>query len=124
MRAIRANDTGPELTVRSVLHRMGYRFRLGRRDLPGKPDIVLPGRRAVIFVHGCFWHWHTCKAGHIPKSRLEYWVPKLKATQDRDRRNISELEAAGWRVLTVWECELTDLDLLAQNLRIFLQRSS
>lgn len=117
MRAIKSRDTAPELAVRSLLHRMGFRFRLNRKDLPGKPDIVLPGRRTVIFVHGCFWHMHSCKTGHIPKSRIDYWKPKLLRTQVRDLENSQRLIEQGWKVLTVWECELADPNALALRLR-------
>jgi len=99
---------------------MGYRFRLHRKDLPGTPDIVLPGRRAAIFVHGCFWHGHGCRIGQLPKSRLDYWLPKIEANRERDRRKGGALEAAGWRVLTVWQCEIRDLDVLQERLWIFL----
>lgn len=121
MRAIKGSNTKPELLVRSLLHRLGYRFRLHRRDLPGKPDIVLPRYRAVIFVNGCFWHCHTCRAGHVPKSREHYWGPKLARTQERDARNYAALVDQGWRVKVVWECEISDPEVLAQNLNAFLQ---
>jgi len=120
MQAVRSKDTAPEIAVRSLLHGMGYRFRLHRKDLPGTPDIVLPGRRAAIFVHGCFWHGHGCRIGQLPKSRLDYWLPKIEANRERDRRKGGALEAAGWRVLTVWQCEIRDLDVLQERLWIFL----
>jgi DNA mismatch endonuclease (patch repair protein) len=106
MRAVRRKGTGPELVLRKALHAAGLRFRLHRRDLPGTPDIVLPGRRVAVFVHGCFWHGHECRAGRAPASRAEYWGPKLAANRERDARKAAELEAAGWRVVTVWECAL------------------
>lgn len=120
MRSIRSVDTKPEKHVRSVLHRLGYRFRLHRNDLPGKPDIVLPKHRAVIFVNGCFWHSHTCKAGHCPKSRQEYWGPKLKRTVERDAQNYATLRQLGWRVKIIWECELSDTPLLVAGLLKFI----
>ncbi|MHB8872217.1 MAG: very short patch repair endonuclease [Myxococcaceae bacterium] len=105
MAAIRSKDTAPERIVRSCLHLMGLRFRLHRRGLPGKPDVVLPRHRAVVFVHGCFWHSHDCVDGHLPKSRRAYWGPKLRGNQVRDKANMALLRDAGWRVLMVWECE-------------------
>lgn len=107
MSRIRSRDTGPELAVRSFLHRQGFRFRLHRKDLPGKPDIVLPKYRAVIFVHGCFWHQHPgCREGRIPGSRRSYWAPKLRRNVERDREARAALARDGWRVCVVWECEL------------------
>jgi DNA mismatch endonuclease, patch repair protein len=106
MRAIRSKDMLPELTVRRLVHRLGYRYRLHRKDLPGKPDLVFSSRRKVIFVHGCFWHGHTCKEGRIPKSNADYWLPKLQRNQARDKENIGRLTAAGWEVLVIWECEM------------------
>jgi DNA mismatch endonuclease (patch repair protein) len=106
MRKVRGKDTTPEMKVRSALHRAGYRFRLHRRDLPGRPDIVLPGRRAVVFVHGCFWHRHPgCRAASSPSTRREFWQDKFERNVDRDRRNVEALAADGWSVHVVWECE-------------------
>jgi len=123
MSRIRGSDTGPEKTVRSLLHRMGYRFRLHRKDLPGKPGIVLPKYRALIFVHGCFWHRHPgCSFAYTPKTRVAFWTNKFRENVDRDRHNVARLRAAGWRVLVVWECETTDLTALAATLRSFLAR--
>ena len=113
----------PERIVRSIVHRMGYRFRLHRGGLPGTPDLVLPRYRAVIFVHGCFWHWHPdprCPIAGLPKSNVGYWRPKLTRNRQRDRRNATALEAAGWGVLTVWECELRDLDSVMSSVYEFL----
>ncbi len=113
----------PELAVRSMAHRAGYRFRLHRRDLPGAPDLVFPRRRAVIFVHGCFWHWHEsppCPIAGLPKSNLDYWAPKLARTRARDREHARALAALRWRVLTIWECELRDPDAVLAALRRFL----
>ncbi|WP_301555114.1 very short patch repair endonuclease [Mesorhizobium ventifaucium] len=126
MRAVRAKNTAPERIVRSILHRSGYRFRLHRSDLPGKPDIVLPSRRAVIMVHGCFWHSHSdpaCNRARQPKSRVEYWKPKLARNAARDQIALDELEAQGWRTLVIWECELGNLDVVKQRLVEFLGAS-
>ncbi|WP_082365497.1 very short patch repair endonuclease [Bosea vaviloviae] len=123
MSLIRGKDTRPALVVRRMLHRLGYRFRLHRRDLPGKPDIVLPRHHAVIFVHGCFWHQHpdpACRLARQPKTRIDFWQAKFAANQSRDLRTISALEANGWRVLVVWQCELRDKEQLENKLREFL----
>ncbi len=107
MARIKGRDTDPELIVRRCLHRDGYRFRLHRADLPGKPDIVLTRYRAAIFVHGCFWHRHRdCRLAYQPKSRVYFWTNKFRETVKRDERQIRALEAIGWRVLVVWECHL------------------
>ena len=112
MARVRAANTGPEIAVRRVVHGLGYRFRLHRRDLPGTPDLVLPKYRAVLFIHGCFWHQHSCRRGQKqPASNQEYWGPKLSRNVERDAEARSALEALGWRVLTVWECEIGALDL-------------
>lgn len=121
MQAVRSKDTGPELTVRRLLHRMGYRYRLHRTDLPGRPDIAFIGRKKAVFVHGCFWHGHDCRKGRAPKSRLDYWQPKLQGNIKRDRANKELLEARGWTVLTVWQCELCDLSALATRLQDFVE---
>ena len=111
MSRIRGKDTKPELAVRSALHRMGYRFRLHRKDLPGRPDIVLPKYRAVVFVNGCFWHRHKgCRSAYTPKTRKEFWAKKFRENSGRDRRSRTALEKQGWRVLTVWECETRSID--------------
>lgn len=107
MSRIKGKNTRPELRVRSLLHRFGYRFRLHRKDLPGNPDIVLPKYKTVIFVHGCFWHRHKgCKYAYTPKSRSEFWGKKFEGTIKRDRKKTEELQSSGWRVIVVWECEL------------------
>ncbi len=116
MSRIRDRNTAPELIVRRLLHRMGYRFRLHRKDLPGKPDIVLPGRRVAIFVHGCFWHAHGCRIGQPPKSRPEFWLPKLERNRARDAGNEAALIADGWTVLTLWQCEIRDPAVLESRL--------
>lgn len=121
MARVKGKNTRPELTVRSLLHSLGYRFRLHRRDLPGSPDIVLPGRKTVVFVHGCFWHGHDCKrGGRLPKANADYWVSKIGRNTARDARARAELEAQGWRVLVIWECEIKEANALAAKLRAFL----
>ena len=121
MRAVKGKDTGPEMSVRRMLHKLGYRYRLHRKDLPGKPDLVFPGRRAVVFVHGCFWHGHDCKRGaRTPKTNTEYWTAKIHRNVERDAQAIKDLETAGWRVIVVWECELRDPDKLQHRLVAFL----
>lgn len=106
MSRVKKKDTTPEVRVRRFLHHLGYRFRLHRKDLPGKPDIVLPRLRSVIFVNGCFWHCHECPKGTLkPATNREFWLPKLGANQERDARRQRELEAIGWKVIVIWECE-------------------
>lgn len=122
MQAVRTKDTGPEWIVRRALHSRGYRYRLHDKRLPGKPDIVLPGRKVAIFVHGCFWHGHECPKGALPKSKLDYWGPKLAANRERDAARTGELEQLGWRVLTVWQCETRDREALAERLIEFMSR--
>jgi len=125
MRAIRSKDMLPELAVRSLVHKLGYRFRLHRKDLPGKPDLVFPSRHKVIFVHGCFWHSHQgCKAAHVPKTNLDYWLPKLQRNQARDARNIAALSADGWKSLIIWECELKDTAGALRTVKRFLGRAA
>lgn len=110
MASIKAKDTKPERVVRSVLHAMGFRFRLHRKDLPGKPDIVLPRYSTVIFVNGCFWHHHEgCKDGRFPQTNKLYWKKKLLANVERDKRAAEELKGMGWHVITVWECQVRDV---------------
>ena len=117
MSRIRGRDTVPEKRVRSLLHRLGFRFSLRRKDLPGTPDIVLPARQAVIFVHGCFWHQHQgCRNASIPNTRRPFWEAKLKGNVARDGRIAKEIRSLGWQVVTVWECELADEDRVARRL--------
>lgn len=107
MSGIRGRDTGPELRVRRILHRLGYRFRLHRKDLPGFPDVVLPKHKVAIFIHGCFWHCHQgCRFAKLPRSREEFWKPKLLGNRERDAAAVAALREVGWRVLLVWECFL------------------
>lgn len=127
MSRIRSQGMKPERVVRSMLHRAGYRFRLHRRDLPGKPDLVLVRYRTVIFVNGCFWHWHpdpVCPIAGLPKSNLEYWEPKLTRTRMRDQEHNTNLIALGWRVLTIWECELSNPRIVLQRIYSFLNREA
>ena len=124
MSRIRSKNMKPELLVRSMVHGLGYRFRLHRRDLAGKPDLVLSLHRSIIFVNGCFWHWHSdpeCPIACLPKSNLKYWKPKLELTRIRDRENVASLKSDGWRVLTIWECHLLDLDGVLTRIREFLK---
>jgi DNA mismatch endonuclease (patch repair protein) len=120
MRAIRSRDTLPEMAVRSLIHRLGYRFRLYRQDLPGKPDLTFPARHKVIFVHGCFWHSHACKTGLIPKSNRDFWLPKLRKNKTRDRKNLEALTQLGWKSLVIWQCELKDSHALRLRVKRFL----
>lgn len=112
MRRIRARDTKPELSIRRLLHGLGYRYRLHRRQLPGTPDLVFPGRRKALFVHGCFWHRHqNCHLARLPKSREDFWLNKLEGNRLRDQRNQAALRDLGWDVFIVWECQLQSQDL-------------
>lgn len=123
MAKIRSTNTKPEIAVRRMLHAAGYRFRVHRKDLPGKPDIVFPSRKAIVQVHGCFWHRHPdpdCKDAAMPKSRLEYWVPKLARNVERDTETIEALEALGWRVIVVWDCETRRSAEVLERLQEFL----
>jgi DNA mismatch endonuclease (patch repair protein) len=118
MSRIRGKDTGPERLLRSVLHRMGFRFRLHRRDLPGRPDVVLAKYRTAIFVHGCFWHRHTgCRLCYTPKSRVSFWKRKFEENVLRDRRVRRQLKKQGWKVLVIWECELQDVERVSMRIR-------
>lgn len=117
MSRVRGRDTKPEMRVRRALHATGLRYRLQAKELPGRPDIVFRGARVAVFVHGCFWHRHPgCAHARMPKSRLDFWEPKLTANAERDRRHIEKLEAAGWRIVTVWECETRDAPTLAAKI--------
>ncbi|MFN3324992.1 MAG: very short patch repair endonuclease [Bryobacteraceae bacterium] len=125
MRAVKGADTTPELAVRRVAHGMGFRFRLHRKDLPGKPDLTFPRLRKVIFVHGCFWHGHDCARGaRVPVQNRDYWTLKVARNVERDRNAQSELQRLGWKSLVVWECEIKDQECLRRTLRRFLGRSA
>lgn len=124
MRRIKSKDMKPELLVRSMVHGMGLRYRLHRKDLPGKPDLVFGPKRKVIFVHGCFWHGHEregCLDARRPKSNTDYWNPKLTRNKERDAERVAALEADGWDVLTIWECETKDAKAVQSRLRKFLK---
>lgn len=122
MRAVKGADTGPELAVRRMAHAMGYRFRLHRKDLPGKPDLVFPRFRKVIFVHGCFWHGHGCKRGRrAPKSNADYWSRKISRNRARDASNIAGLKALGWSAAVIWECQLKESGKIRGRLLRFLR---
>jgi DNA mismatch endonuclease, patch repair protein len=126
MARIRNKDTSPEMAVRRIVHRLGYRYRLHRRDLPGCPDLVFSRIKSAIFVHGCFWHRHpdpNCRLARLPKSRLDFWEGKLSANRLRDIRNQELLVDRGWRILIVWECELSDKEQLENKLKNFLGRT-
>lgn len=123
MRLVKSEDTTPELAVRKLVHALGYRYRLHRRDLPGCPDLVFPARRKVVFVHGCFWHWHGCKRSRMPKSNESYWRAKIDRNVQRDAENLKLLKGQGWRVLVVWECQIKNAKRLAKKLSSFLDKS-
>ena len=119
MRRVKGRDTGPEMVVRRALRALGVGYRLGGASLPGRPDVVMKGRRAVIFVHGCFWHGHDCARG-ARQANADYWLAKIGRNRERDRTSEEALAAEGWRVLTLWECELKDAEALTARLRSFL----
>lgn len=121
MSRVRGKDSRPEMILRRLVSYLGYRYRLHRKDLPGKPDLVFPGRKKAIFVHGCFWHRHDCTAGRqIPKSRQEFWVPKLARNAGRDKEVQEMLHKMKWGVLVVWSCQLKEMDRLESILIEFL----
>lgn len=123
MAQIKSKNTAPEMTVRSMLHSLGFRFRLHRMDLPGSPDIVLPRHKSVIFVHGCFWHRHPgCRYAYMPKSRKTFWTTKFLSNTERDNRHNEDLALRGWRVLVIWECELSDPAGIQEKLKGFLSQ--
>jgi DNA mismatch endonuclease (patch repair protein) len=120
MSSVGTKNTGPELQLRRLLHKAGYRFRLHPKNLPGKPDIAFPARRKAIFVHGCFWHSHGCSKGQPPKSRAEYWGPKLEANRRRDEVRFQQLNDLGWSATVVWQCELSSPMAVLQRVKKFL----
>lgn len=123
MRQIRSKDTTPEKIVRSMVHRLGYRFRLHGGNLPGKPDLVFASRQKVIYVHGCFWHQHNdpkCKIARIPKSNPGFWIPKLERTKERDQQHLKNLKKLGWKALVIWECQISDAEKLSKRIIRFL----
>lgn len=122
MRAVKGEDTAPEIAVRSMVHRMGFRFRLHRKDLAGNPDLVFPRLQKIVFVHGCFWHGHDCARGaRIPKANAGYWRAKIARNSVRDAANLRALKAEGWRVAVVWECALKNPARVASRLARFLR---
>ena len=122
MRAVRSQDTKPEIRVRQIVHRLGYRFRLHRRDLPGKPDLAFPSRKMAIFVHGCFWHQHKgCRRGNMPQTNTGFWRSKLERNAARDSKQLAALKTSGWRALVIWECEIKDEKRVVARLRRFLE---
>ncbi|MDX8410370.1 MAG: DNA mismatch endonuclease Vsr [Mariprofundaceae bacterium] len=120
MSRIRRADTKPEMTVRRLVHGMGYRYRLHAKELPGHPDLVFRPRKKVIFVHGCFWHQHGCSQYRMPKSRKEFWLPKLRKNVERDQYVYQQLETRGWGILLIWECQLKNTISLRQHIKEFL----
>jgi DNA mismatch endonuclease (patch repair protein) len=123
MSRIRSKNTNPEMFVRRLIHSMGYRYRLHRKSLPGKPDLVFPSRKKVVFVHGCFWHRHKCAVGRrLPKSRVDYWSAKLEGNRRRHVKNVCSLRALGWKVLTLWECQIKQPERLEERIRAFLEK--
>lgn len=126
MQNVKTNNTAPEIKLRSLLHKNGFRFRVNRKDLPGKPDIVLPKYRAVIFVHGCFWHGHDCPRGQRPQTNADFWKQKIDRNVIRDKSDVSLLESLGWRVLIVWECEIKKKNeaVLLSQVKEFLLHSA
>jgi DNA mismatch endonuclease, patch repair protein len=120
MRAITSKGMRPEVAIRRLVYRLGYRFRLHKKDLPGKPDLVFASRRKVIFVHGCFWHGHDCPRGHVPRSNADYWRAKISRNRQRDKRTVKDLINSGWGVLVIWECEINENSTLHRRIRSFL----
>lgn len=123
MRAVKGKNTKPEMAVRRLVHGMGYRYRLHRKDLPGKPDLAFGPRKKAVFVHGCFWHQHChpeCRRARMPLTRVQYWRPKLERNRERDGCNVADLTRLGWDVLVVWECWLRDIDRTSDSLKAFL----
>ena len=121
MRAVKSRNTRPEMTVRRLVHSMGYRYRLHRKDLPGKPDLAFISRRKAIFVHGCFWHGHHCPRGaREPKTNRDYWIPKIAKTRERDKTTMERLRKMDWKALVIWECETKDTERLGKRVRAYL----
>ena len=121
MSRIRSRDTKPEMQVRRLVHSMGYRYRLRSKDIPGHPDLVFRSRKKVIFVHGCFWHQHGCKQYKMPKSKLNFWLPKLRKNVERDKKVQKELRDLGWQSLVIWECQLKECEMVRKSTRLFLE---
>ena len=123
MAAVRSKNTEPELVVRKLIYGMGYRYRLHWKKLPGKPDLVFPGKRKVIFVHGCFWHGHDCIRGRLPSTNLDFWQQKIEKNKERDLQVRDQLESEGWNILTIWQCRLKNADEIKQTIVRFLTTS-
>lgn len=124
MRRIRSKDTNPELLIRRLIFKMGYRYRLHGKNLPGKPDLVFAGRKKIIFIHGCFWHQHkNCIDSHIPKTNQDYWAAKLHKNKVRDKKNQAEFKKLGWSFLIVWECKIKNVSRLSRRIKTFLEIS-
>ncbi|GGA02656.1 very short patch repair endonuclease [Blastomonas marina] len=121
MSRVRGKDTNPEMAVRRLVHKLGYRFRLHRRDLPGTPDLVFPGKKKVIFVHGCYWHRHDCKKATTPKTNVEFWENKFDANIMRDNKNLNDLSELGWETMVVWQCEAEKPEEIVDRLVEFLE---
>jgi DNA mismatch endonuclease (patch repair protein) len=121
MKSVKTQGTGPEMILRRALHKLGYRYTLHDRKLPGSPDLVFPRRRKAIFVDGCFWHGHKCRWGKLPKSNLDYWKPKIDANKKRDRKKRSALTDDGWKYFVVWQCELKNLTSALPKILAFLE---
>lgn len=122
MRTVKGENTTPELTVRRLVFCLGYRYRLHRKDLPGKPDLVFAGRRKLIFIHGCFWHGHDCKRGaRIPKNNRDYWEQKIARNRQRDAQHCAALKDAGWSILVIWECQLREREELTRQVKLFME---
>lgn len=125
MSRVKGRDTGPERVVRRVVSSLGFRYRLGMKGVPGRPDLVFKGRHKAIFVHGCFWHRHAgCALARLPKTRHDFWVPKLEANRGRDEKNLARLQSEGWQVFVIWECELGDLASVTHRVEQFLKEPS
>jgi len=120
MSRVKNKNTKPELVVRSLLHRLGFRFRLHRKDLPGTPDLILPKYRIAVFVHGCFWHGHNCKKGKAPETNRQFWIDKINVNRDRDTVSSEQLEELGWKVITIWECQTKSILKLSELTDFFL----
>lgn len=121
MALVKGKDSRPEMVVRRLIHGLGFRYRLHDKSLPGKPDLVFKKRRKIVFVHGCFWHRHeNCRLARLPKSRVDFWLPKLDRNRERDAENSRRLKELGWEVLVIWECEITKVDLLKERIKDFL----
>ena len=121
MSLVKGKNTKTEMVVRSLIHRLGYRYRLHGAHLPGRPDLIFSSRRKVVFIHGCFWHRHKgCKLARLPKSRCDFWIPKLEGNRKRDIKNQRALRKIGWKYLVIWECEITDAELIRDRVRAFL----